>query len=102
MPYALVTGASFGMARELASACARDGYDLILGVKVSCLCPGPTLSEFAERAEMTKTKLFQSEANIMSASAVAALGYRALKAGKPFASPAFKCPHAVPHAFCAP
>ena len=51
------------------------------GVKVSCLCPGPTTSEFAERAGMAKTKLFKG-ANTMSASKVARLGYRALKAGR--------------------
>jgi short-subunit dehydrogenase len=53
------------------------------GVKVSCLCPGPTATEFAVRSGATKTKLFHSGANVMSAAEVARLGYRALKAGKP-------------------
>lgn len=53
------------------------------GIKVSCLCPGPTTSEFAERSGASKTKLFHSGANVMSAVEVAAQGYRALKAGKP-------------------
>lgn len=51
------------------------------GVKVSCLCPGPTKSEFATRAGMTKSKLFGG-GNTMSAARVARLGYKALKAGK--------------------
>ena len=80
-PLMAVYYASKAYVLSFSIALANEARDV--GVKISCLCPGPTSSEFAERAEMTKTKLFQSQANIMSASAVARLGYRALKAGKP-------------------
>ncbi len=52
------------------------------GVTVTCLCPGPTKTEFAERAGVSATKLFSSKMT-MSAEAVAAIGYRAMKRGKP-------------------
>ena len=80
-PLMAVYYASKAYVLSFSVALANEARDV--GVKVSCLCPGPTTGEFAERASMTKTKLFQAGANIMTASAVAALGYRALKAGKP-------------------
>jgi uncharacterized protein len=52
------------------------------GVTVTCLCPGPTKTEFAERAGMSKTRLFSSRMS-MSAEKVAEIGYRAMKRGKP-------------------
>ncbi len=52
------------------------------GVKVACLCPGPTKTEFAERAQMNSTKLFSS-GMVMSAAEVAAIGYRGMIKGKP-------------------
>jgi short-subunit dehydrogenase len=45
------------------------------GVHVSCLCPGPTVSKFRERAGTGKTRLSR-QGEPMSASAVARLGYR--------------------------
>ncbi len=39
-----------------------------LGVSVSCVCPGPTATEFAQRAGLVKKKLFRT--NIMSADEV--------------------------------
>ena len=52
------------------------------GVKVTCLCPGPTKTEFDKRAGMSATKLFEGP-NVMSARTVAEIGWRALKGGKP-------------------
>ncbi|MGO9006170.1 MAG: SDR family NAD(P)-dependent oxidoreductase [Beijerinckiaceae bacterium] len=50
------------------------------GVTVTCLCPGPTVTEFAETADMEKSVLFRLSA--MRASDVAALGYQAALSGR--------------------
>ncbi len=50
------------------------------GVTVTALCPGPTQTEFAVRARMTDAALFRF--GVMTAQGVAALGYRAMMAGK--------------------
>lgn len=50
------------------------------GVTVTTLCPGPTDTRFAERANMTDTNLFQKK--LQSASEVAEAGYRALISGR--------------------
>jgi short-subunit dehydrogenase len=49
------------------------------GVTVTALCPGPTQTEFAERARMTDTKIFNG--SLSSAPEVARGGYRALMRG---------------------
>lgn len=46
------------------------------GVQVSCLCPGPTVSQFRERAGTGKTRLSQTGAP-MSSMSVARMGYDA-------------------------
>ena len=51
------------------------------GVRVSCLCPGPTTSKFRERAGTHTKKLSRASASMSSAS-VAELGFRAWKANK--------------------
>lgn len=51
------------------------------GVTVTCLCPGPTKTRFAERAGLIGTKAFRN--GVMSAADVADIGYAALMAGKP-------------------
>lgn len=51
------------------------------GVNVSCLCPGPTASNFRARAGTDRKKLSRASAS-MSSAEVAELGYRAWKANK--------------------
>ncbi len=48
------------------------------GVHVSCLCPGPTVSKFRERAGTGKTKLSRV-GTPMSSESVARMGYRAFQ-----------------------
>ncbi len=51
-------------------------------VTVSCLCPGPTRTEFDKRAGATATKLFSS-GRAMDAATVARIGWNAYKGRKP-------------------
>ena len=67
---AYVLSFSEGLAEEL-----KDS-----GVTVTCLCPGPTSSEFQKRAEMTGSRLMQSV--MMDAKTVAEEGVAAALAGK--------------------
>jgi uncharacterized protein len=50
------------------------------GVTVTCLCPGPTESEFARRADMEESRLFKM--GQMTSEEVARAGYRAMMQGK--------------------
>jgi uncharacterized protein len=54
------------------------------GVTVTCHCPGPTDTEFVERAGIRKNLLFKT-AMVATAEAVAEHAYRALLAGRPLA-----------------
>jgi short-subunit dehydrogenase len=58
------------------------------GVTVSCLCPGPTSTEFASRAGNESSKLFKSGLT-MSAEQVAKAGYDGLKSRKRVIIPGF-------------
>ncbi len=51
------------------------------GVSVSVLCPGPTLTEFADRAEMNNTRIINVPW-LMKAADVAEIGYSGLMNGK--------------------
>jgi uncharacterized protein len=57
------------------------------GIKVSCLCPGPTETEFARRAAMTTTNLFK--AAVMDADDVAREAFEGWNAGKVVIVPGF-------------
>jgi len=56
------------------------------GVTVSALCPGPTESDFQERAKMQNSGLVKGR-KMMSARTVAEAGYRGLMAGKTIVIP---------------
>jgi short-subunit dehydrogenase len=55
------------------------------GVKVSCLCPGPTTTEFADTAKMGSALMFRL--GPMTAEEVARAGYRGLRRGKSLVVP---------------
>ena len=59
------------------------------GVVVTALCPGPTATEFGNRAQMEGTKLFQGP-DIMTSAEVARLGFEGMKAGKSCVIPGTK------------
>ncbi len=50
------------------------------GVTVTCLCPGPTQSDFQTRAQMSNSRLFENVS--MNSAQVAQIGYRALMRGQ--------------------
>ncbi|HLM81166.1 MAG TPA: SDR family oxidoreductase [Terriglobales bacterium] len=58
------------------------------GVSVTCLCPGPTATEFQKRANIAGIRLTKYGA--MDARTVAEDGYRALMAGKPVVISGFR------------
>ena len=58
------------------------------GVTATVLCPGPTRTEFQERAKVANTKLMQGR--IMTAVDVALAGYEGLARGKTLVIPGFR------------
>lgn len=59
------------------------------GITVTCLCPGPTDTEFAQVAGIEQTKQF-SVGHRMTARAVAESGVRGMKRGKVLVIPGFR------------
>ncbi len=72
---AYVLSHSLALAHELRHA----------GVTVTALCPGPTSTDFQNRAGIAHAKLFGS--NVMDSSAVARMGYDGMMRGKPIVIP---------------
>lgn len=58
------------------------------GVTVTCLCPGPTATEFAELADMAETPLFRR--GTASAVGVARAGHQAFRQGRLIVIPGLK------------
>lgn len=58
------------------------------GVTVTCLCPGPTRTEFGEESDMHSTPVFRF--NAMSVEAVAKAGHRGLRRGARLVMPGLK------------
>jgi short-subunit dehydrogenase len=69
---------SEGLSEELAGT----------GIGVTCLCPGPTRSEFAARANVDRLRAFRLTA--MDAAEVAEVGWRGLMAGRAVVIPGFR------------
>lgn len=59
------------------------------GITVTCLCPGPTVTDFASRAGNDKSRLFK-QLRPMDAKTVALKGYRGLMSGKTLVIPGLR------------
>ncbi len=59
------------------------------GVTVTCLCPGPTKTEFGDVADMSGTSLF-SGPNVMAVGPVADAAFHGLMAGRRLVVPGFR------------
>ncbi|MDF3818448.1 SDR family oxidoreductase [Leptospira sp. 96542] len=92
--------ASFQPGPLMANYCATKAYVLSLseslaeevrkyGVFVSCLCPGPTKTEFFERANMMNSKLLNFSPMTMDSETVVKAGMKALFSGQVVKIPGF-------------
>ena len=77
-PYSAVYCASKAYVLSFSEAIAEEVRGT--GVSVTTLCPGPTNTQFADRANMRNTKIFQGR--LSSAVEVAEAGYRGLFRGR--------------------
>ncbi len=78
-PYMAVYYATKAYVLSFSEALSRELTDT--GVTVTCLCPGPTKTEFGDVAQMNKTSLF-SGPNVMNVEPVAEAAVRSLLRGK--------------------
>ena len=78
VPLMAVYGATKAYVLSLTEALAEELRGT--GVKVSCLCPGPTNSRFSTEAGMDDALIFNL--GLLKASYVARLGHRGLRRGK--------------------
>jgi short-subunit dehydrogenase len=77
-PYMAVYYATKAYVVSFTEALAEEVVGTAL--RISCLAPGPTVTEFAKAADMTATRLFRGPT--MSSSDVARIGYAGWKRGK--------------------
>lgn len=80
-PYMAVYFASKAFVRSFTTAIASEVQGT--GVTATTLCPGPTQSEFQERAAISSGKMFQGQ--LPRAAEVAAYGYAAMEQGQAIA-----------------
>ena len=85
-PLMAVYYASKAFVLSLTEAVAEEVAGTAL--KVSCLAPGPTRTEFAERASMTGVRLFKGP--VMTAEDVARIGFDGWNAGKRLVIPGLR------------
>lgn len=78
-PYMAVYFASKAYVLHLSEALSEELRGS--GVTVTALCPGPTATSFAKRANATKAPIFRG--SLPTAKNVAQYGYKAMMAGKP-------------------
>src|SRR3954449_6598967 len=84
-PFMAVYYATKAFVESFTEALAEEVADSAL--KVSCLCPGPTVTEFAQAANITNSNLFRGRT--MSSPDVARIGYEGWKQGKVLVVPGF-------------
>ena len=77
-PFEAVYSASKAFVLSFSESLAEECRDT--GVSVTALCPGPTKTKFAERANMADTKLFRRHA--ANPAEVAEAGYQAMMQGR--------------------